>query len=274
MLNIVTALRSESQPLIEHLSLKALETHRKPYIYGRDNVNLVISGVGPAKSSEAVKRLAAFNAAHSFPPTQAWINIGIAGHRTENLGSCFIVDKIMEQVSGKISFPSIPYHTAIASSHLCTVLEPETHYQENTLYDMEGFSFFSEAQHHTALELIMLLKIVSDNQEQPMENINKTIVKNLIESALPSIDEILAKLRALIDRNFETRTTLDVDWQRMWHTTYAQRQILEDCYSRINLLDENLAVLPLICDCKSAKEAISVLEETISEMPMQLAVKP
>lgn len=274
MLNIVTALPSEAEPIIDHLALKALRTHCRPHIYGNDIVHLVIAGVGQGRSKQAIDQLARFNAEYNSPGYRAWINIGIAGHRNEKLGSCFIVDKIIEQQSGKTCYPSIPYRTALGSSLLCTVELPEEHYRENTLYDMEGFSFFSNAQRHTAHELIVLLKIVSDNEEHPLQRINKALVRTLIENALPALDETMTKLQSIIPLYIAPKTEPEIDWSRLWHATHSQQRILSERQQSLMLLDPKLDVLQLVAKCHSAQEAIRVMENIISQTPMRLAPAP
>lgn len=270
MLNIITALPSEAHAIIEHFALAPIETHRPPHVYGNAHIRLAISGVGQTKSALAVEHLALTNSNTNSTPN-AWINVGIAGHRSAELGDCFLVDKIVDAQNKATVYPSIPYRTRLKSCCLRTVVQPENDYPHNSLYDMEGYSFFTAAQQFSTLELIVLLKVVSDNQEQPVHHINKSMVRAYISGALCALDETLEKLQTLATENFDSPVQPEISWRRLWHTTHAQQLILSGLSQRLALLDESIDVPALVTPCKTAEEAIVKLEMRTADVQLRIA---
>ena len=138
----VIALMPEAIPIIRALRLVKISRNLSFPIYS-DEVGehwLTVSGLGQNNIAAATKYLFETSSADK---TSIWINVGIAGSKTFNLGELVFIDKVTSNISGKSLYPySIPNLKIENRSELITVNSPERVYKSDGVYDMEGFSFF------------------------------------------------------------------------------------------------------------------------------------
>ena len=281
MLNIVTALNSEAQPIIEHFSLARLQTGHPMRVFTNDDIRLIVSGIGNVRSAASVGYLAGLDGLLPGSPNDdssrqhnAWINVGIAGHSHAEIGACFTADKIIDGRSGDTAYPSIPYATEIPSACLCTVERPEVNYPDSSLYDMEGYGFFLAAQRFSSVELISLLKVVSDNRDNHVNQINKGFVRSLIENAIREVEFTLKALRSLNAEPALSAEHVVIPWENMWRTTHSQKQILHDMHHRLFLLNKGIDVALLVSNCQTAHEAIAALNKKLTNTQLRLSPTP
>jgi len=236
MINLVCALHCEAKPLIDYYKLSAVSNTIFP-LFKNNELNLIISGIGKSSMASAMGYL--------FVKIQekknsAWLNYGIAGHKSATLGHWFNVNKITEKTTHLNWYPARYQSIETPSQGLQTVDMPQTHYDDNTLYDMEASAFMSTALKFSSIELIQLMKLVSDNEEQHLDNIDKALVKKLlsnnIEPLIKLIDFLKMKYQA-----FDQRYGQDefyADCLSRWHFTQYQKKELERLTQRWRLLAE------------------------------------
>ena len=84
LLLLLFALKAEAKPIISKLELRALNKYSKPY-YESDKIGLIITGVGPSKSSSDLLEIV-----KSINP-RAICNIGVCGSTNKKwpVGSTF-----------------------------------------------------------------------------------------------------------------------------------------------------------------------------------------
>lgn len=190
MINIVVALLDEARPLIEAFDLK--QVHFDPFpIYIKDNIRLVLSKIGALSSACAVTTL------HHLQQTtskEIWLNIGLCGHETLDIGSAVLVTKVMHQDYKERYYPSILFETSLTKSSLKTLNYPSSNYEPNLLFDCEGFGFYQAASRYSTIERIHLFKVVSDHSKNPLEHFDRKKTQDLIENQISNIKEILEKL--------------------------------------------------------------------------------
>ena len=102
MINIVCALHCEAKPIVDYYKLSALPNCIFP-IYSNEQINVVVSGIGKVDTSAAMTYLFVKTLEHK---NSAWLNYGIAGHKSAALGTWFNVNKISEVSSGLNWYPS------------------------------------------------------------------------------------------------------------------------------------------------------------------------
>ena len=91
-LNIVVAMKAEARPLIDRFELTlSSPKHGRFPIYENGHIVLIVSGIGSANAQEAVQCLACHCARKGV---SAWLNIGVAGHGSINVGQGFLADCI------------------------------------------------------------------------------------------------------------------------------------------------------------------------------------
>lgn len=193
MLHIICALKPESGPLQDHFDLQPLAGAASIYHNPEAHITLTLSGIGKPAAATAVARTRDhFKADRSH----AWLNLGIAGHASLPLGQAVIIKKVTEAGSGRTWFPSRVFTSSLPAYDLLTLDQPGEKYQEE-LFDMECAGFFQAAGECATLELVQALKIISDNDDHPMDGVNPDIVSRLMTQNLPVVDDIIQQLLAL-----------------------------------------------------------------------------
>ena len=267
MINIVCALHCEAKPIIDEFKLSLVSDSVFPiFENGAKNqkVSLVVSGLGRVSTAAAMAYLFAKNKEQK---NVAWVNYGIAGHKNAELGSWINVNKITESSSGTNWYPSRFPKFDCLSSALITVDEPVSKYDSLALYDMEASAFMSLALKFSSVELIQVIKIVSDNEEHHLEKIDKQYVQNLLKDNMSPLIELIGILQ---DKHAEHEriygdTEVFKSCLDKWHFTQYQKKELERLIQRWNVLcetqDENL-----LKECKDAKQVISVLKHYLDNV--------
>jgi hypothetical protein len=187
--NMVVALKAEARPLIARYDLKPAGQSGF-YSSGDLGLRLVISGVGRANASRAVERIHQ-DCVDDAPA--AWLNIGIAGHGTALPGTALLADEVLERASGRRLYPrgeaGVP--SALATTPLCTVDEPEAAYQAGWAYDMEGSGFLDSAIRISPFRPVQCLKIVADGPTHSWKALTAAVIEELVASCLEAVDSVL-----------------------------------------------------------------------------------
>ena len=93
----------------------------------------------------------------------------------------FKIDKIISQSNNKTFFPSKVIKDKIEYASLLTVDRAQENYSKNYMYDMEGSGFFETTSKIASHDLILVLKIVSDNSNNKVTSINKDNIDCLVK---------------------------------------------------------------------------------------------
>lgn len=162
---------AEAKPIIEHFKLQCIQS--KPYkIYAKENIILIVSGMGQEKTSLHVKEIF-----EKYSICKA-INIGIAGCKNQNIeiGSLFCTNH-------ELNF--------INYASLTTVNKPlnDRTSLKTTLVDMEADSFISTCKDYLDIKDIFILKVVSDHLDTTIPK--KEFVWKIIEKNLSNIKKIV-----------------------------------------------------------------------------------
>lgn len=171
---IACALACEAKPFIDFFKLKKDAAIHPFSVYRNGSVSVIVSGMGQNNMAAAINWLSGFLNAKQ---TQFWINVGVAGHQTAEIGDLFCVHKVSDYHNTIYPTKWLKHKTNLAP--LITINHEETCYPENTLYDMEGFAFYQAATRFNSQEQVQCLKIVSDNKQHAV-NRDKNFVSQLI----------------------------------------------------------------------------------------------
>ena len=266
MLHIVCALKPEARPLLDHFDLGALADAPRIYHNADARISLTLSGIGKTAAAEAVTRTCAYFDADK---SHAWLNLGIAGHADLPLGQAVIVTKVTDAASGQTWFPSRVFPVTIPAHDLVTLDEPCSGYGQ-ALFDMECAGFFRAVSGITTLELAQALKIVSDNADEPMDNVNPALAGRLVQQNLPVIDVVVAELLAL-SKLLQDLNDPGQDYHTItakWHFTESQKHQLRDTLRRWRALhpgDTGLA--ERVAASKTAAEVLRFLRDKTDKIP-------
>ncbi|MEW7981622.1 MAG: hypothetical protein G8D28_01230 [gamma proteobacterium symbiont of Phacoides pectinatus] len=190
-LHLLVALPAEARPIRHRFGL-VRDNRPHPYpLYRRDEIRLVICGVGRDNAAGACHWLRGRAPAR---PTDAWINIGIAGHPEAGVGSPFLASSVRDGMEGRELSTAAPHLDGIGLAPLISLPEARFDYPREALLDMEGYAFFSTARRFTPPRRVACMKIVSDNIRNPATRINGRMVSELISDNLPHLDHLIDTL--------------------------------------------------------------------------------
>jgi len=191
---VFCALACEAKPLIEIWKLSKLQASEPFTSYGNSSRVVVISGIGKTAMAGAIGYTLARFTESQMP---IMINFGIAGHALHPCGEAYLANKVTDSESGKRFYPQFSFSLPCATSNLTSSSQPELNYESDGLYDMEASAFYEMAVRFSSCELIHCLKIVSDNQQNPVTSFNEADVVNWCRRQLPTLDALLDKLQRL-----------------------------------------------------------------------------
>ena len=194
MIHIVVALPCEADPFVSRYRLTKTATATAFRLYQGDHMRVIVSGIGKTAAAAATAYLHALTGSRADVP---WLNIGIAGHAEQTLGTGLLAHKIIDHASGRCWYPPLVTESPCRSDTVLTVDRPARHYETDYLYDMEAAGFYGTACRLVSAELVQCYKVVSDNRQSPSENVNKTLARGLIADRIGEIDTLIAALGEL-----------------------------------------------------------------------------
>ena len=194
MLHILCALKHEAKPIIKRYQLLHAGSALGFTTYSNKDsgVSLTVTGVGKQLAADGTEFAADFHEAREH---DAWLNIGIAGHRSVPIGTLVLANKITDVESQQVWYPHCPFPTSLDTLPLTTVAQPLVAYLEHDMIDMEAAGFYRSACRIVSLDLIHALKIISDNEAHPPAKISKQSVLDLFAANLAEIDRLVMQLR-------------------------------------------------------------------------------
>jgi adenosylhomocysteine nucleosidase len=185
---IYTALPCEAKPLVKHFDLKKNVSIEPFAVYFNHDTCLTVTGPGKSAMAAGVAYTQALFASVEHPVI---VNIGIAGHKDHAMGSLFLIDKIIDIDSQKNYYPSLVLTPSCPTDSIQTASKPQLDYDQPHLCDMEASAFYETATRFSSAELILCLKVISDNQISPAENIHSKQVSALIAVLALTIETLI-----------------------------------------------------------------------------------
>jgi hypothetical protein len=125
---------------------------------------------------------------------QQWLNIGICGHGSLEIGTPLLIDRIIDEPSGREWSLAVRPLIIDSIGALTCVPEPLPEYVDNMAYDMESSGFIKAVTETDALDNARIFKIVSDNPANGTRGISGKLVRTLVQKQLGLI-------RSLIERS-------------------------------------------------------------------------
>lgn len=250
---IVTALAAEARPLCDNFRLKRIQEFSEfREIYVGERTVLAVSGIGKSASAATVGYL--FGRFPSNGPA-VWMNAGIAGHGSMQLGEVFIAHSITDRATDRTWYPSRVVDHNYSSSRLVTVDQPEENYEDAVAYDMEASGYYPAACRASTSELVQCCKVVSDNPDSVVARLNEAMVTDLIAAQVPVIAEIIEMHHKFAASNQakENVTEVEREYLDRWHFTATQRVELHRLLVKLHTLKTRISVhAPLLKDCQDA----------------------
>ena len=104
---------------------------------------------------------------------------------------------------------------------------------------MEASAFYETAVRFSSSELIFCLKIISDNQLSPAENIQPKQVAGLIKAHLASIESLLTRTAAQVWPITASEITLFEQLTQRYHFSVNEKMQLKNLLSRWNVVTDH-----------------------------------
>ncbi len=269
--HLLTALPCEAKPLVDHFRLKRQMGEAAFAIYSNENISLTVSGIGKNAMAAAT---AYTHLLFGKQTNSVWLNIGVAGHLEKPIGTPFLAEKIYDADSKQSHYPSFVTPQPCDSQTLSTFSQPQTHYPESSLCDMEASAFFEIASRFSSSELIQCLKIISDNEENNADKINPKQVSSLIEKQLPLIDTVIKNFTELTNSLPATVNEIPLLLSDRWHFTTSEQRQLKELLQRWKLLSPEQPIeessLP---STSNRKELLHWLKEKVDSFDIVLESK-
>jgi len=263
--NIVVAHGLEAKALVKMLGLERHQAGSEFVQYRNSNeLRLLVSGIGKEAVAAAVIYLGEQQAVDDGQ-IRAWLNIGIAGHRDAPIGSAWLGNKITDESSGTSAYPPQLIDGVDAGS-VVTVDEPENSYLLDAAYEMEACSFYAEATKYSTAELVQVFKVISDNLENPISEIDIQSVPGLIAAQEPQLLTLIARISAIV-RQYNSSQRLPSCYSEgcsKTHLTVSQKLLLRRLcqrYKALGLEDELESVIGRVGS--DARQLIQQLAERI-----------
>jgi adenosylhomocysteine nucleosidase len=266
---LYTALPCEARPLIDYYRLKKETTLHAFSVHRNGAITLTITGIGKTAMAAGV---AYTHAKFHEPRNPVILNIGIAGHRNENLGALFLADKITDADIGRHFYPPLAFTLPCSTLALQTHAKPQSCYPETALCDMEGSAFYETATRFSTGELCHCLKVVSDNSHTPSSAIDAARATGLIADNLDTITAIvlnLTQMQGVIGHEANNLPLFDDINQRYRLTVSQQLQLKKLLIRLAGLNSENRLDIGSI-EAINGKEFLLRLNQQLDALPYQL----
>jgi hypothetical protein len=263
---VFVALECEAKALVSQFKLKKDNGH--PFsIYKNEETVLTVTGVGKIAVAGGVAYTLAIFSGSSSP---VMVNIGIAGHKNQAIGSLLLASKVVDADSQKVFYPQLMGAKWPETSKILTASMPNTQYDQDCLNDMEASAFYEMAVKFSSSELIHCLKIVSDNEESSIDNINAKLVAEWL--ALHS-----SEIELICRRFLQLRTAIvPVELQEygkivnQWHFTVSGKLKLNALLRRWAVLSSVSWVNKNETDCRRGKDVLRKLEADVDCLDVEL----
>lgn len=268
-LNFITALPSEARPLIERFRLgRPHRTHGITW-YENADVRLAVSGVGKSASAYAVGVLSGMAQPRS---RSLWLNVGIAGHRDASPGTIGIAHRIDDLATAQVHYPAIVFNAPCKSFRVACFDRPTTSYHDDALCDMESSAFFAAAMRTAGVEFAHVLKIVSDNNAEHLEALDRRTITDLVSARLDVIAEVAARLTDSASRTSPKALPAgSLAAFGRWHFSVTQTLQLRELERRWALLRPEGAWPPVpLTHCADGSAVLRRLAAIVDGEPLRL----
>ena len=244
-----------------------LVVHEGPYQVFKDPTDchwLTISGMGRVHAAAATMYLHQMSKA---PPWAAWINVGIAGNSAGTYGALYLVDKITEKSTERCGYPGTVISSFVARGSLVTVDKPETSYESDELFDMEGSAIFDIACRLSSQQLVLVLKIVSDGPNLSVQNLTSEMISDLVSDNINVISKIVSEVERLTKQEYDRLKVPDSyhTITNKWHFSQSQKHRLMHLVKRWQATVQRKDLMPFLEDCPDAKSAMKKLSIKLDE---------
>ncbi|MGZ4980037.1 MAG: 5'-methylthioadenosine/S-adenosylhomocysteine nucleosidase family protein [Methylobacter sp.] len=265
---IYAALPCEAKPLVEHFNLKKDTTIQPFAVYLNHDICLTVTGLGKSAMAAGVAYTQALFASVEHP---VLVNIGIAGHKDHAVGSLFLINKITDADSQKSYYPPLVFRSPCPTATIQTVSRPQFVYDPQYLCDMEASAFYETAVRFSTGELIHCLKVISDNESSPVENIQPKQVASLMAAHVATIETLLlVELSRLAELITAPEPAQFEQLIQRYHFTASEQGQLKSRLSRWSVLTQQQIPEFDETQLRKGKDVLCWLDQQLSKIEFSL----
>jgi len=264
---VFTALECEAKALVNFFGLKKDNSAHAFSIYKNDKIVVAVTGIGKVAMAGGVAYVLAL---FSNSPLPVLVNLGIAGHKTQEIGTLIVASKVIDGDSGRVFYPQLIGGKWPETSEIKTTAKPNTQYSQHCLNDMEASAFYETAARFSSSELIHCIKVVSDNESTTIDNIHPKKVVQWLDKHNIEIELILGSLERL-SQVLEPENLIEYkEIIASWHFTVSGKVKLKTLLRRWSILSSDSWGGCLGADFRSGKELLRKLEQEIDALDVSL----
>jgi len=266
MINIVCAMHCEAKPIIDFYQLK-LDREAIYPVFRNETINLCVSGIGKMEMASAISYLFA---RCDEVKNAAWLNVGIAGHTHHVIGSLLNINKVHDLNLDRNYYPGRIEKASGIACELVSTDKPGNGYPLDAAIDMESSAFLAIVQRYTVLDLVQILKIVSDNSEEDIEAIDKALVTKLVQNQITEIDKLVSTLQeqqGVYSAIYEKPKLLE-SFLSQWRFTQYQKNELNSVLAKAEALGVSVFEKDY-AECKDSKAVLNLLQDKIKHMRIE-----
>jgi len=235
VIRFVAALACEARPIARRFGLKAVADDLPFPVFRRDDLWLVVSGIGKVNSAAAAAYL------HQLAGGKrncGWVNFGCCGHGELEIGVPLLAHEIRDRSRDRSWYPPLVFPAPCLSGSIHTVDRAETDYPKPVAYEMEAAGFFEAACHFSTAELVHCLKVVSDGPGCGPQTLTAKGVEELLEGQLGALEKLVSAV-AELGTGLRQVAADPPDLEEIrsrWHFTTAQGRQLRRLLERWHVL--------------------------------------
>jgi nucleoside phosphorylase len=247
---LITALKAESVPLVQHYKLKRDNTFDFPFFINH-GMNIALVGVGVG-TKNIRSRVNGFFGSQEYDNVQ-FINIGIAGgnKRRTKIGQLFLINEVMDASSINKYYPDILTDYTLPEGSINSVKNPivDDQNEYDFLVDMEAYELFKICSKLVPLHNIAILKLVSDYMDNHVNTLDHETISSLINKQITKISTFIERFKLIGEMKKPLLSKVDMDWiaknKDKYYLTTAQVGLLVNLVKgyRINNTRESLPVI-------------------------------
>ena len=188
---MITAFLPEAQPFIDYFGLvKTCRVNGYRVFFSRD-VIVGVCGQGQQHAANITRQLIARSNEISGFIKRSWLNFGISGSRSFEMGKLVFAEAVLDSNSGTTwQLPALTGNT-YDSAMVETVISPAGVYESGILYDMEAAGMVSELSEHGMLDQAMIAKLISDGPLNPVQHLKIRTIRALLDRSRPKIIRLI-----------------------------------------------------------------------------------
>ena len=197
---ILTALKAEATPFIQHYKLRKKKLIDDKFIYHRETITLLITGIGKTNVQRTIR-----NYCNQYKIKQHVfvVNIGSAGGNPDlyKIGDLFFINKITDEMDIATYYPNILFKHGMNESSLTTVKYPvvDGHGTYDGLVDMEASEIWNIFRTMIPNHRLIFLKVTSDYMDNKYLNFKtfEKLATDILTNQLTPITNFLYILQEI-----------------------------------------------------------------------------